>query len=579
MISRNHTVSVLDAIAETVQRCPDRIAVCGANTEWTYGRLWEEAERVQHTLRAASCPPESRVLLALPPGPGWVAALLGLWKAGTTPVLCNVEHPPERLRTVSEAAEFVLCDEETSVIAWPEHLVRIVLDGLSQHVTELAEVPVPTAACVLHTSGSTGRPKPVLLEHAGLADRIARFQPLYGITEADRIAQVAAPSVDVVLWETLLALTAGARLDIPVGAERIPGPRLAEWLSNRDITVLACTPTMLAAMPEQELPDLRLIVLGGEQLDPGRVRYWIKRHQVANAYGPTEATIATHVCPEVPEADTAPIGHPVAGVEDYVLDQHRRPVGVGDVGVLYLGGTGLAAGYDGMPEATATAFPTVHLDGRAQRLYCTGDRVYRRNDGQLVFVGRADRQLNLGGYRLEPGEVESAAVNLPGVTAAALLAEGESCQHVLVLHAAVPTETVTATDLRAHLARVLPSPAVPGRVRVWRELPTTDSGKPDLAALARESAPASPGDPLESSDRQEGTLPEKVVHWWTEATGAQPELGTDFFESGGDSLAAVRLLHEINEYYGTDITVTDFVGDPTPEHLARSLASTEEETS
>jgi acyl-coenzyme A synthetase/AMP-(fatty) acid ligase len=370
----------------------------------------------------------------------------------------------------------------------------------------------------------------------------------------------------VIIWEALLALVSGARLEIPVGMDRVPGPQLVEWLSREKISVLACTPTMLAALPEVNLPALRLIVLGGEPVDPVRHRFWIERHQVANAYGPTEATIATHVCPRISVNGPAPIGHPVPGVMGYLLDDELQPVADGEIGNLYVGGVGLAVGYDGLPELTADAFPTLSLDGRPQRVYQTGDRAYRRGDGQLVFVGRADRQLNLGGYRLEPGEVEAAATAHPGVSAAVALADGEPGRQVLELHAAVPAGDVTTSQLRQHLAKVLPAQAVPARIRLWSQLPLTDSGKPDLPALTRREPVA-----VSSTTASTG-LPEQVVLWWTEATGSPPTEGADFFDSGGHSLRAVRLLHQINEAYGCRITINAFVADPTPDHLARALA-------
>ncbi len=565
--------TLLGLLAAAFRRAPHAIAVRDTTECWTYQQLWQESGRVIAAIRAAECPPGGRVVLGMAPGCRWVASLLGIWRAGTIAVLSNVEHPPVRLCKIAGSAEFVLMDSTSSAIDWPGRLGRIVVDDATEPLMD--ELPrldaaLTTLACILHTSGSSGTPKPVVLEYASLADRITQFQALYRIVVVDRIAQLAAPSVDVILWETLLALTSGARLEIPGGPARIPGPDLARWLIERGITVIACTPTMLAALPEVSVPMLRLIVLGGEKLHPARHRFWIEKHQVANAYGPTEATIATHVCLDVTQQCPAPIGHAVAGVLDYLLDDTQHPVHDGEIGELYVGGTGLAAQYDDLPETTAAAFPTLVLDGTPLRVYRTGDRAWRRPDGQLVFVGRVDRQLNLGGFRLEPGEVEIAATAMSGVTAAAVLAAGEPDHQVLVLHAAVPAENVTPTELRAHLASLLPAPAVPARIYLWRNLPMTDSGKPDLPTLAARSSYAAPDGLAPQTKPVE--LPEQVTLWWSEATGTLPSEGGDFFDSGGDSLGAVRMLHRVNETYSTAITVTAFVADPTPEHLAHVLS-------
>ncbi|MFF8264280.1 AMP-binding protein [Streptomyces virginiae] len=196
---------------------------------------------------------------------------------------------------------------------------------------------------------------------------------------------------------------------------------------------------VLAALPEVTLPELRLLVVGGEALAPARFRHWIDRHQVANAYGPTEATIATHVAPHLmADNQPAPLGRSVPGVEDFLLDEDNQPVPDGQPGHLHLAGVGLDDGYPGLPDRTVDAFPRLGIGGRAVRVYRTGDRARRRPDGQLVYAGRIDRQLNLGGVRLEPEEVEAAALTLDGVTAAAVLAEPAGGRDVLALHVAVP---------------------------------------------------------------------------------------------------------------------------------------------
>jgi len=426
-------------------------------------------------------------------------------------------------------------------------------------------------------------PKPVVLGHGGLARRIADFATLYRITAADRIAQLAAASVDVVLWETLLALTVGGTLCIPQGRQRVPGIGLVRWLAREQVTVATMTPTMLAALPEQTLPGLRLLVVGGEALDPARFRFWIDRHQVANAYGPTEATIATHVAPHITADDRPPpLGRPVPGVEDFLLGEDDQPVPDGQIGHLHLAGVGLADGYAGLPARTASSFPTLTIGGRAVRVYRTGDRAWRRPDGQLVYAGRIDRQLNLGGVRLEPEEVEAAALALDGVTAAAALAEPTEGREVLALHAAVPGGQITEATLRAHLADRLPSTAVPARIHLHPSLPLTGYGKPDLNALATFAASGPPragqSQTPTAADTPPAQLPEEVRAWWRQATGSEPATpATDFFTCGGDSLACVELLHRINETFGLDIPLAAFTAQPTPAFLARTLAFTLQE--
>ncbi|MCK9870296.1 non-ribosomal peptide synthetase [Nocardiopsis dassonvillei] len=582
--------SVLTEIADQVRAGAGACAVRSAGEKVTYKELWEQAGRVAAVVSAAaSGSGQPRVAIGVGPGADWVGCLLGVWRAGAVAVPVNLDHPPARLRLLADSADLLVHAAGAVPGWWPNSKPATALPG-----PEAGVLPEPGpkdavdagggTACILHTSGSTGAPKPVVLAHSGLARRITDFADLYRITARDRIAQLAAASVDVVLWETLLAMTTGATLCIPHSRQRVPGIGLVRWLVGEQVTVATMTPTMLVALPELTLPELRLLVVGGEALAPARFRYWIDRHQVANAYGPTEATIATHVALHITADDhPAPLGRPVPGVEDFLLDENDQPVPDGQTGHLHLAGAGLADGYAGLTERTAHAFPTLMIGGRAVRVYRTGDRAWRRPDGQLTYAGRIDRQLNLGGVRLEPEEVEAVALALDGVTAAVALAEPAQGRDVLALHAAVPGGRITRATLRAHLADRLPSTAIPHRIHLHPSLPLTGYGKPDvqaLAALALPGAPltAEPGGTSPTADSPAVALPKAVRVWWQQATGAEPATATtDFFACGGDSLACIELLHRINETFGLEIPLVAFTAEPTPAFLARALACTTQE--
>lgn len=583
---------VMSDIARQARRRAHHCAVMSGAQEVTYAELWRRSEHVAALVTTAGGEVGAlRVAIGVEPGADWTSCLLGIWRAGATAVPVNLDHPPARLSLLAGNADLLVHSGAAPPSWWPGNKPAI-----TSPAAEACHLPSPRmvyasatggrTACILHTSGSTGAPKPVVLPHTGLAHRIADFADLYRITAQDRIAQLAAASVDVVLWETLLALTIGGTLCVPHGRQRVPGIGLVRWLAAEQVTVATLTPTMLAALPEVTLPELRLLVVGGEALDPARFGYWIARHQVANAYGPTEATIATHVAPHITADDQpAPLGRPLPGVEDFLLDENDQPVPDGQPGHLHLAGVGLADEYAGMPDRTARSFPTLTIGGRAVRVYRTGDRARRRPDGQLVYAGRIDRQLNLGGVRLEPEEVEAAALGLDGVTAAAALAEPVGGRDVLALHVAVPGGQITEAALRAHLAGLLPSTAVPARIHLRPSLPLTGYGKPDVHAIAALASPGSipPAGPDGIAPAPAGpavVLPDTVRQWWREATGAEPATArTDFFSCGGDSLACVELLHRINETFGLDIPLAEFTAEPTPALLARALASTTREPS
>ncbi|WP_327258154.1 non-ribosomal peptide synthetase [Streptomyces sp. NBC_01244] len=566
--------ALTDLLTSTADQFPDRIALADDQSELTYAELAAAARHTAARLRAAD-PAAGPVLLALPPGTAWVTALLGAWHAGSPAVPLDVTHPAPRLRQIASGCRATtILTSDGNAPAWADGLTAlapatrpapsgiVMLEGCADE---------ERAACIWHTSGSTGAPKPVQVPHRAVAAR-ATVLPLWsGLTHTDRIAQLTALTFDAVLWEVLGALTTGARLQIAAPSARVPGPALPRFLAAHRITAFTGTPTYLAAAPFADLPRLRRIVLGGEALHPGPLAKWIGRYDVANAYGPTETCVDAIVNEHLhPDEDPVPIGRPLPGVRAWVLDELQQPVPAGQAGELYLGGQGLATGYLNRPEETAHAFLRLRLPGSdgEDRVYRTGDRVRQLPDGRYVFLGRADGQLNLGGVRLEPTEVERAATKVPGVRAAVLLTDkGTSGRDRLVLYVETD-DTGLPARLRAQLAGQLPPSAVPALIVARPSLPWTSSGKIDRRALTDPAA-----EPAASTPRLLGpTLPEDVAGWWQEQTGTPAADADDFFVAGGDSLGALLLLQRINGAHGTEITLDRFYADPTTRFLSTVLS-------
>lgn len=569
--------ALTDLVTATADRYPDAIAVADDSRELTYAQLRSAVASTAARMRAA-VPGGSAVLLALPPGTAWVTALLGAWHSGVPAAPLDVTHPPERLRRIAAACRATgIITAAGAAPGWADGLTALSPAG----PTPPGAVPPSCAdedatACIWHTSGSTGTPKPVLVSHRAVAARATVLPRWSGLTHTDRVAQLTALTFDAVLWEVLGALATGARLQIAAPRDRVPGPALPEFLAEHRITAFTSTPTHLAAAPFTELPHLRRVVLGGEALHPGPLAQWIGRYDVANAYGPTEACVQALVAEHVrPGDDPVTIGRPLPGVHAWVLDVRQHPVPDGAAGELHLGGDGLSTGYLDRPAETAKAFPLLRLpcsDGawRCERVYRTGDRVRRQADGQYVFLGRVDDQLNIGGVRLEPAEVELAATRVPGVRAAALVTDrGASGHPRLVLHVETD-DTGLPGRLRAELVSQLPPAAVPAIITARPTLPRTASGKIDRLALS--SAVPAHMDPQDAMAAGL-PLPEDVAGWWHEQTGSPPDSEADFFAEGGDSLATLRLVQLINEQYGTEITIGNFYADPTARFLAAALSA------
>ncbi|MEV0623680.1 AMP-binding protein [Nonomuraea sp. NPDC050404] len=414
---------LLETFAAQAATQPDAPAVTDTHLGRTlsYAELRDASAGIADVLRPFDVA-EAPVLLALPPSVEWCAAVLGIWQAGARAVFLDMNHPPGRLAAVADAcsAEVAITPDGGPPLWAPDRIS--VAPTMRSSAVRHGPGAGRQAGCIFHTSGSTGIPKPVLIGEDALAARAEALRTLYAFSAADRVAQLTSPAFDAVLWELLPTLTAGAHLLIPGPRQRAVGSELVTWLDSHRVTAFTCTPTTLAAMPFAELDSVRLIVLGGETVHTAPLARWLSRYQVANAYGPTEATVeALMAFPITPGMDPVPIGRPLPGVIAHVRTEDGRATCSGEVGELYLAGAGLAEGYLGMSRETASRLVHLNADGAGpRRYYRTGDLVRVLDDGQLAFAGRIDQQLNLGGVRLEPGEVEAVACRLPGVHGAAV---------------------------------------------------------------------------------------------------------------------------------------------------------------
>ncbi|MFE7191828.1 amino acid adenylation domain-containing protein [Kitasatospora sp. NPDC057541] len=504
-----------------------------------------------------------------------LVGLLAALRAGATCLPLDREAPEERNRWIREdaGATLALVDGELTEFA-PSG------DAPSG---EAAAVPAP--GYLIYTSGTTGRPKGVHVPLAALTGHLAAAVDRFGLTADDTVLHLARPTVDVAVEQTLTALSAGACLLVP--EQQLLGPdALLDLLDAERVTV-----ANLAAGYFQELVTalrargraprtLRLMISGSDRLYPDTAAGWWAATGVPllNAYGPTETVITatTHRLAGPVEgasdaegaSDVVPIGTPLGERRAYVLDDRLRPVTApGEAGELYLGGPLLASGYHGRPGLTAGRFvadPFAPEPGA--RMYRTGDVVRREGpDAPLEFVGRADHQLKIRGFRVEPGEIEQLLAAHSGVAAAVVVA------HEGRLAGYVTGDAPDPAALRAHLAERLPEHMVPATVTVLDAFPLTAGGKIDRAALPepRSTAAAAPaGRPLRTPAEQ------LIAAVWADVLGV-PEVGADdnFFHLGGDSLTAVRVVGRVFDVFGMISPYTIFDAPTLAEFAAAVTAS------
>ncbi|MGH3190637.1 MAG: amino acid adenylation domain-containing protein, partial [Streptosporangiaceae bacterium] len=455
-----------------------------------------------------------------------------------------------------------------------------------------AGAPRPASpAYVIYTSGSTGTPKGVVVTHQNVTCLFGAARQILDTGPADVWSLFHSYAFDFSVWEMWGPLLRGGCLVVvPYQVSRSPAEFIGLLAAER-VTVLSQTPSAFYELmqADREHPGaaaglaLRYVVFGGEALELGRLAEWYQRHDEAhpalvNMYGITETTVhVSHVTLDRASAAAAAgslVGRPLANVRVFVLDGGLQPVPAGVVGELYVGGAGLARGYLGRPGLTAERFVACPFGGAGERMYRTGDLARWRGDGQLVFAGRSDDQVKVRGFRVEPGEVAAALAGHDGVGQVAVLArEDRPGQRRLVAYvvAADRGAGVDVAGLRARAAAVLPDYMVPSAVVAVDALPVTRNGKLDRAAL-----PA-PDFAAMASARGPGTPAEEVLcALFAEVLGVHRVGAEDsFFDLGGDSLLAMRLIARARAVLDAGIDIRTLFGAPTPAGIARALAGSD----
>ncbi|NUR26844.1 MAG: AMP-binding protein [Catenulispora sp.] len=526
----------------------------GGGERLTYGQLWANSGQLADALRAAGVAPGHLVGVSLPRGAEQIVALLAVWRCGAGYVPFDPALPEHRRSMLTAQAG-------VAAMVTPEGVRHV------PGTPTVAEDP----AYVVFTSGSTGVPKPVLVGRTAVAERVAWMVPAYELTAADRVVQFADLGFDTHAEEIWPTLSAGATLVLlPEGPRSLPEVLAADPA----ITVLDLPTAYWQALLDLKpaWPQaLRLVILGGEQVDATAIGRWRNEHgdgiRLVNTYGPSEATIiatATDLTAADTEGELArrpPIGRPIGNVRAYVVDTAGRLVPRGTPGELCLAGAGLADGYLGLSDLTAERFtPDPYGSGL---MYRTGDRArWRRDEPVLEFLGRLDRQLKVRGVRIEPGEVEAVLAGRPDVGQVVVTAFGDSL-------IAYVTGTAAADDVRAYAAERLPALLVPSVVVPLAELPLTRHGKVDIAALPVPAA----DDAVKTVFEPPRTEAEELVALIFAELLPVERVGVhdDFFVLGGHSLLAIRVIARVRAVVGLDLPVRLLFDQPTVAGFAEAV--------
>ncbi|MCW8103605.1 non-ribosomal peptide synthetase, partial [Streptomyces tauricus] len=569
------SASLAELFEARAARTPDAPAVLDGDRALRYAELNARANRLARLLAGRGIGAERIVGVLLPRSADLVVVLLAVLKAGAAYLPLDPQHPADRIAgLIEDAGPDLVIDE-----AW---LAASDTSGHgAENLTDAERVTPPAPghpAYVIYTSGSTGRPKGVVMPAGAVVNLLTWHERAVPPVEGGVTAQFTAVGFDVSVQETLSALLSGNALVTCPDEVRHSPDRLAEWLRRHRVRELYAPNLVVDALAEavrrQELnlPDLAHVAQAGEALVlGGAVRALYERRpdrRLHNHYGPTETHVVTAwtLPPDTggwPEQ--APIGRPVSNIRVYVLDHGLRPVSAGVAGELYVAGAGLARGYLNRPGPTAERFVACPFGAPGERMYRTGDRVRWNRDGLLEYLGRADDQVKLRGFRIEPGEVEAVvSAHVSVARCAVLVREDRPGDRRLVAYV-VPAQTLDTAALRAHVATVLPDYMVPSAFVALDALPLTANGKLDRRAL--------PAPRYASTGRGPRSPREEILcGLFAEVLGVE-RVGVDdgFFDLGGHSLLATRLVNRVRAALGVELPVRRLFETPTVAGLGTAI--------
>ncbi|QCQ91442.1 amino acid adenylation domain-containing protein [Rhodococcus sp. SGAir0479] len=561
---------------------PDAVALRWRGTDTTYREFDERSTRLARQLLDRGVGPEDFVPVAVPRSADSVTATWAVAKTGAAPVPIDPKLPDARVRYMLDD-----CAAVVGLAASRDHGLPDGLDWLALDEVDLdrgASAPIrdderthpirPTdPAYLIYTSGSTGAPKGVVVTHTGLPYLAAAQIAHQNVSPKSRVLHVCSPSFDVSILELTLALAAGATLVI-APPDVYAGPELERCARDEHITHLLVTPAVCGTLDPAALPDLEVAEIGGELFGAELVDAWAHRTRLLNAYGPTECTVCVTTSETLETGRPITLGGPVprSAVGAVVVDGWLRPVPEGGEGELYLFGPCLARGYRGQPALTSGRFVANPFGPPGSRLYRTGDLVRRAGPHGVQYVGRTDFQIKIRGLRIEVGDVDAALTAHPDVEFAASLGHrAPNGETVLVSYVRLGAGGVAdAAALRKFAATSLPAYMVPSAITILDDVPMNANGKLDRRALPEPVFATVDYRPPANHTQQ------VLVDVFADVLGAE-RVGVDdsFFELGGNSLSAVRVVAEVQSRLGTALPMQWVVSAATPAAIAARLDGAE----
>jgi amino acid adenylation domain-containing protein len=565
---------------EQALKSPDAIALVQGDVQLTYAELNARANRLAHRLIELGVRPDCRVAICADRQLHLVVGLLAILKAGGAYVPLDPAYPGQRLSEILDDAQPVLLLTDTKGRnalngAASATLPALPLDELSRDTSDANPdarrfgLTCAHLAYVIYTSGSTGKPKGVMIEHRNTVNLLQWARESFSEQETARTLFATSINFDLSVYECFVPLSRGGALHLVEDA-------LSLVRDSQDVSIINTVPSAATALLNAKaLPaSIRTVNLAGEPLKASLIQAIFdgtQAQRLCNLYGPSETTTySTWIELQRGGPIIESIGRPIANTRIYLLDSHGRPVPMGTVGELYIGGNGVARGYLNRPELTAERFlqdPFCHEAGA--RMYRTGDLARYQTDGSIEFLGRADHQVKIRGFRIELGEIETKLAGHPAVRDAVVVAREDTPdgKRLAAYVTARPDAIITVADLREHLLRQLPEFMMPSAFVILERLPLTPNGKLDRKALP---APDAHAVVLKTYEPPQGEIEQTLAAIWSQLLGIDTIGRHDnFFELGGHSLLAVQLIERLRQA-GLKGEVPALFANPTLSALARA---------
>ena len=582
--------TIISHFEEAVKRFPNNIALKVGDRSWSYAELDKMSGQLAATLvKDHNIEDEDLIVLHTDRSEWMMISILACLKSGAAYVPVDPAYPVARIEYIlnDSGAKLVMADNEI-----PEEKAYLFENNTWIDVTKTSyegtpfrkELKAEQLAYIIYTSGTTGNPKGVLIEHRNVSRLLFNENDYFDFNESDSWTLFHSYCFDFSVWEMYGAILKGGTLVMVPKVIAQDSAEFFQFLSDEKITVLNQTPTAFRSLcltNESKFNtishDVRYVIFGGEALMPSTLKDWHKNYpscKLINMYGITETTVHVtykEIGAKEIEENKSNIGIPLPTLSCYVLDEDLQPCSPGVIGELCVGGDGVARGYHNKPELTGERFVENNINGEG-RLYRSGDFARLLSSGDVEYIGRKDEQVKIRGHRIELAEVEEGLKQLSYIEDAVVLAKKNTAgEFELIAYYIMVNGESTEVNLREALASGLPSYMIPSHYIVLEEFPMTSNGKLDKKALPDVSSQAGPTTVFVAPENE---IQETIVGIWEEVLGKERVgIRDNFFDLGGHSLKATRVISKIQEIYNVKIDLGSLFIDPTIESLAKHVST------